>query len=71
METRGEATMQQQIEKVEGDLAVLGDLRPATFQLNTTFVGHRAAAVGPSLDKSTERCTRSATSERERAAANS
>ena len=39
METRREATLQRQIEKVKGDLAALGDLRPGSLSTQYNVCG--------------------------------
>ena len=39
MDTRREATLQRQIEKVKGDLAALGDLRPGSLSTQYNVCG--------------------------------
>ena len=45
MDTRGEAMLQRQIEKVKQGLADLGDLRPGSLSTSTTFAAPRGAAA--------------------------
>jgi hypothetical protein len=71
MDTRREAQIKRQIEKLKRDLAAIGDLRPGSLSTQKTFAARPDVTAKRTRPSGTGLITSSASPARERAAQNS